>query len=129
MFEFLQESTLITLDFIWKVLLSDRNFATLLKIRLWKTLTPKLYQGQDQDSKIAILWETNCPYKGMPLLNLHSITVIIAIWGTPLDLRLPVIQSQMFHTRKTTKKLCKGTPPSLFSSLYKIITKMIQLAC
>ena len=27
---FLQESTLIALDFIWKVLLSDRNFATLL---------------------------------------------------------------------------------------------------
>ena len=28
--KFLQESTLITFDFIWKVFLSDRNFDTLL---------------------------------------------------------------------------------------------------
>ena len=36
--KFLQESILIAFDFIWKIWLSDRNFATLLDLPLYNNM-------------------------------------------------------------------------------------------
>ena len=52
--KFLQKSTLIALDLIWKVLLSDRNFATLL--------VPPLYFSIVIDPLIDLLIDSNCSY-------------------------------------------------------------------
>ena len=59
--KFLQESILIALDFIWKVLLSDRNFATLLG--------PPLYFSSVIDPLIDLLIDSNCSIGGIFIVD------------------------------------------------------------
>ena len=67
----LQESILIGFDFIWKVLLSNRNFATLLGVRLCDDYS-KLFVAHHRD-----IWEVKPSYldddteKSLPSQSLH----------------------------------------------------------